>query len=278
MDLAPVSKSLHYPRIHLYHLWNERGSHVGPLAKFWTRNVLHRLMHRRLDHYSGRSWKLLRRGLTLGKVTEEYPRHYAFPWPPLVLSSASWRLWENQLNSSIPSTWCTALPKPSNKHASPWEPDVVMHTFDPSRGRQIIEFEASLVYRGNFRTARATQSNTDLKHQEKKIWKQTKVNLLSKLFYHIFCHSNQQSDIPFYKWSVNLLSTFWVLEYSNVSKIYQFLLRDWHLTNVNACFDINAIDSTSLSTQSTVHDYYGPLKTQVASLKWWWSLTTLGLF
>jgi hypothetical protein len=36
---------------------------------------------------------------------------------------------------------------------------MVVHAFDPSRGRQISEFEASLVYRVSSRTARATQRN-----------------------------------------------------------------------------------------------------------------------
>jgi hypothetical protein len=34
---------------------------------------------------------------------------------------------------------------------------VVVHAFNPSRGRQISEFEDSLVYKVNSRTARATQ-------------------------------------------------------------------------------------------------------------------------
>ena len=36
---------------------------------------------------------------------------------------------------------------------------VVVHAFNPSRGRQISEFKASLVYRVSSRTARAIQRN-----------------------------------------------------------------------------------------------------------------------
>jgi hypothetical protein len=36
------------------------------------------------------------------------------------------------------------------------------------RGKQISEFEASLVYKVSSRTARAAQRNPDLKNQEKK--------------------------------------------------------------------------------------------------------------
>jgi hypothetical protein len=39
------------------------------------------------------------------------------------------------------------------------EPGVVVHSFNPSRGRRISEFEASLVYRVSSRTARAIQRN-----------------------------------------------------------------------------------------------------------------------
>jgi hypothetical protein len=45
---------------------------------------------------------------------------------------------------------------------------VVVHAFNPSRGRRISEFKASLVYRVSSRTARATQRNPVLKNQEKK--------------------------------------------------------------------------------------------------------------
>jgi hypothetical protein len=49
---------------------------------------------------------------------------------------------------------------------------VVAHAFNPQhsggRGRQISEFEASLVYRVSSRTARATQRNPVLKNQKKK--------------------------------------------------------------------------------------------------------------
>jgi hypothetical protein len=49
---------------------------------------------------------------------------------------------------------------------------VVAHAFNPStleaegRGRQISEFEASLVYRVSSRTARATQRNPVLKNKK----------------------------------------------------------------------------------------------------------------
>jgi hypothetical protein len=39
------------------------------------------------------------------------------------------------------------------------KPGVVVHAFNPSRGRWISEFEASLVYKVSSRTARATQRN-----------------------------------------------------------------------------------------------------------------------
>jgi hypothetical protein len=45
---------------------------------------------------------------------------------------------------------------------------MVVHAFDPSRGRQISEFEASLVYRVSSRTARATQRNPIFKKKKKK--------------------------------------------------------------------------------------------------------------
>jgi hypothetical protein len=49
---------------------------------------------------------------------------------------------------------------------------VVANTFNPStlggRGRQIFEFEASLVYKVSSRTARATQRNPVSKNQKKK--------------------------------------------------------------------------------------------------------------
>jgi hypothetical protein len=50
---------------------------------------------------------------------------------------------------------------------------VVAHTFNPSThsggiGRQISEFEASLVYRVSSRTARAIQRNPVSKKQKKK--------------------------------------------------------------------------------------------------------------
>jgi hypothetical protein len=50
---------------------------------------------------------------------------------------------------------------------------MVVHAFNPStweadRGRQISEFEASLVYQMSSRTARATQRNPVSKNQKKK--------------------------------------------------------------------------------------------------------------
>jgi hypothetical protein len=45
---------------------------------------------------------------------------------------------------------------------------VVVHAFNPSRGRRISEFEASLVYRVSSRTARATQRNPVLKKKKKR--------------------------------------------------------------------------------------------------------------
>jgi hypothetical protein len=44
---------------------------------------------------------------------------------------------------------------------------MVVHAFNPSRGRWISEFEASLVYKVSFRTARATQRNPVLKKPKK---------------------------------------------------------------------------------------------------------------
>ena len=45
---------------------------------------------------------------------------------------------------------------------------LVVHAFNPSRSRQISEFEASLVYRVSSRTARTTQRSPVLKKQ--KVW------------------------------------------------------------------------------------------------------------
>jgi hypothetical protein len=45
---------------------------------------------------------------------------------------------------------------------------MVAHAFNPSRGRQISEFEASLVYRVSSRIARATQRNPVSKNQQNK--------------------------------------------------------------------------------------------------------------
>jgi hypothetical protein len=45
---------------------------------------------------------------------------------------------------------------------------VVVHAFNPSRGRGISEFKASLVYRVSSRTARDTQRNHVSKNHKKK--------------------------------------------------------------------------------------------------------------
>jgi hypothetical protein len=45
---------------------------------------------------------------------------------------------------------------------------MVVHTFNPSRGRRISEFKASLVYKVSSRTARATQRNPVLEKKKKK--------------------------------------------------------------------------------------------------------------
>jgi hypothetical protein len=44
----------------------------------------------------------------------------------------------------------------------------VTHAFNPSRGRWISEFEASLVYTVSSRTARATQKNPVSKRKNKR--------------------------------------------------------------------------------------------------------------
>ena len=49
---------------------------------------------------------------------------------------------------------------------------MVAHAFNPSRGRQISEFEASLVYRVSSRTTKATQRNPVLKNKNKQTNKQ----------------------------------------------------------------------------------------------------------
>ena len=46
-------------------------------------------------------------------------------------------------------------------------PGMVVHAFNPSRGRQISEFEASLFYKVSYRTARATQRNPVSKEKKK---------------------------------------------------------------------------------------------------------------
>jgi hypothetical protein len=45
---------------------------------------------------------------------------------------------------------------------------LVAHAFNPSRGRRISEFEASLVYKVSSRTARGIQRNPVLKNQKTK--------------------------------------------------------------------------------------------------------------
>jgi hypothetical protein len=60
-------------------------------------------------------------------------------------------------------------------------PGVLVHTFNPStweggRGRQISEFEASLVYRVSSRTARVIQRNPVSKKQNKTKQNKTKQN------------------------------------------------------------------------------------------------------
>jgi hypothetical protein len=48
------------------------------------------------------------------------------------------------------------------------KPGVVTHTFNPSRGSQISEFELSLVYKVSSRTARAIQRNPVFPPPQKK--------------------------------------------------------------------------------------------------------------
>jgi hypothetical protein len=66
------------------------------------------------------------------------------------------------------------------------EPGVVAHAFNPStreaRGRQISEFEASLVYRVSSRTAKATQRNPVSKKQKTKNQKKKKKPKKKKKF------------------------------------------------------------------------------------------------
>jgi hypothetical protein len=45
----------------------------------------------------------------------------------------------------------------------------MVHAFNPSKGRQISEFEASLVYKVSSRTARAIQRNPVSKNKTKQI-------------------------------------------------------------------------------------------------------------
>ena len=53
---------------------------------------------------------------------------------------------------------------------------MVAHAFNPSRGRQISEFKASLVYKVSSKTARATQRNpvSKTKNQKPKTKNQNK--------------------------------------------------------------------------------------------------------
>ena len=55
-----------------------------------------------------------------------------------------------------------------------FEQGVVAHAFNPSRDRQISEFEASLVYKVSSWTARAMQRNPVLKKTEKRKKKKKK--------------------------------------------------------------------------------------------------------
>jgi hypothetical protein len=59
------------------------------------------------------------------------------------------------------------------------------------RGRRISELEASLVYRVNFRTARATQRNPVSKQKQTK----NKQKELSALFCHASCHDDNGLDL-----------------------------------------------------------------------------------
>ena len=64
---------------------------------------------------------------------------------------------------------------------------MVVHSFNPSRGRQISEFEASLVYKVCSRTARAIQRNPVSKKQ-----KQNKQTKKTKLLKYITRELNEQ--------------------------------------------------------------------------------------
>jgi hypothetical protein len=55
-----------------------------------------------------------------------------------------------------------------------YKPGVVAHAFNPSRGRRISEFEASLVYRVSSRTARTIQRNPASRKQKNKKTKNKK--------------------------------------------------------------------------------------------------------
>jgi hypothetical protein len=57
---------------------------------------------------------------------------------------------------------------------------MVAHAFNPSRGRRISEFEASLVYKVSSRTARAIQRNPVSKKPKKK--KKRKKKSLGKIW------------------------------------------------------------------------------------------------
>jgi hypothetical protein len=59
-------------------------------------------------------------------------------------------------------------------------PDVVAHTFNPSTGRRISEFKASLVYKVSSRTARTIQRNPVSENQKKKKNKKQKTKNKTK--------------------------------------------------------------------------------------------------
>jgi hypothetical protein len=61
-------------------------------------------------------------------------------------------------------------------------PGVVAHAFNPSKGRPISEFEASLVYKVSSRAARAIQRNPVSKNQKKKEKKRKKKRERSFMF------------------------------------------------------------------------------------------------
>jgi hypothetical protein len=71
---------------------------------------------------------------------------------------------------------------------------MVAHAFNPSmggRGKQISEFETSLVYKVGSRTARDTQRKKKNKKQTNKTTKKTSISFLNK-FYKM-CHNGSDS-------------------------------------------------------------------------------------